>query len=52
MVQEYVRVSVQLSFDPPANQSMINILEKTISKLEFRIGVVITDMEKETGGVI
>lgn len=52
MVQEYVRASVQLSFDPPANQSMINILEKTISKLEFRIGVVVTDMEKETGGVV
>ena len=52
MVEEYVKVSVQLAFDPPTNQSMISILEKTISKLEFRIGVVVTDIENKTGGAI
>lgn len=52
MVEEYVKVSVQLAFDPPINQSMISILEKTISKLEFRIGVVVTDIENKIGGAI
>ena len=46
MVEEYVKQSVQLDFDPPSNQSMINILNSSIAKLEFRIGVVVTNMEK------
>ena len=51
MVEEYVYLQVKLLFDPPANQTLITVINNSISRLEFRIDVVIKQIEKENLGV-
>ena len=51
MVEEYVYLQVKLLFDPPANQTLITVINNSISRLEFRIDVVMKQIEKENLGV-
>lgn len=39
MVKDYILVSARLTFDPPANATIIESMRKTIDKLEFHLGV-------------
>jgi len=47
MIEEYVYLQVKLLFDPPANQTLVTVINNSISRLEFRIDVVVRQIEKE-----
>lgn len=48
MIEEYVYLQVKLLFDPPANQTLVTVINSSISRLEFRLDVVVRQIEKES----
>ncbi len=52
LVKSYVHLRVRLLFDPPPSSSVIEVINKTIAELEWRI-LAVTDFggrEADTGG--
>ncbi len=41
MVKSYMKLKVQLLFDPPANSVLVSCMERTIDQYEWRINVLI-----------
>lgn len=51
MVRTYIYEKVKLMFDPPLSSSLIDVSEKHIAELEFRIKVQLDNTGEETDGV-
>lgn len=41
LVKTYMKLKVQLLFDPPSNSSITNAINQSISELEFRLNIAV-----------
>lgn len=49
MVEEYIYQRSRLSFDPPASATIVKVITDNLTRLEFRIGIVVSLKLKEGG---
>lgn len=47
IVKSYIYLKVKLLFDPPANSSHINAIEKQISEFEWRLNVAVDPTQSQ-----